>query len=66
MALAAPLGTGTPVNINRATELWVCASMKGDAESTYSIAMCFLEGKGCIPKVGVNTAMYRSCLRGKL
>ncbi len=46
---------GTPVNVQRATELWVCAAMKGCQESMYSTAMCFLEGKGCIPKVSPHT-----------
>ncbi len=51
---------GTPVNVQLATELWVCASMKGCPESMYSVAMCLLEGKGCIPKVRVR-GHYAAC-----
>jgi TPR repeat protein len=49
---------GTPKDVHKATELWVCAAMKGCPESTYSVAMCFLEGKGCIPKVKVVVAVW--------
>jgi len=37
---------GTAINKEKATHLWVAAGIQGDAESMYSLAMCFIKGEG--------------------
>jgi TPR repeat protein len=39
-------GIGTEKNVSFASGLWVLGAMKGDLESTYSVAQCLLQGVG--------------------